>query len=362
MTVSRSPLFLLGRVLLRFDTPAHAVRGNLSAAALTPDGLLWLGADEGTAVERLTRLDAASFGDHQPFDLAGLLDGVQPDQEIDIEGLDYADNYLWFTGSHSAKRKRPKGKTVEQDLERLSEIKTEPNRYLLGRVPLAGGLLHRTCTHPAQPDRQLAAARLQPADQGNALVDALRADPHLGPFFTFPLPGKENGFDVEGLAVRGDRLLLGLRGPVLRGWAIILELEGAEEAPGILTLTPFADEGRSYRKRLLDLDGLGVRDLLLYGDDLFILAGPTLTLSGANRIFRLREVFAGTGDTLTGQAAGRLELVGELPQSDAGDNAEGLALCTWLDQPALLVVYDTPDPRRIPGPGQVLADLFPLPQ
>ncbi len=39
-----------------------------------------------------------------------------------------------------------------------------------------------------------------------------------------PIPGKDNGFDIEGLAVREDRLLLGLRGPVLRGHAFVLEL------------------------------------------------------------------------------------------------------------------------------------------
>ena len=33
------------------------------------------------------------------------------------------------------------------------------------------------------------------------------------------IPGKDNGFDMEGLAVDGDRLLLGLRGPVLRGFS-----------------------------------------------------------------------------------------------------------------------------------------------
>jgi hypothetical protein len=39
-----------------------------------------------------------------------------------------------------------------------------------------------------------------------------------------PLPGKDNGFDVEGLAVFGARLFVGLWGPVLCGWAVILEL------------------------------------------------------------------------------------------------------------------------------------------
>ena len=51
----------------------------------------------------------------------------------------------------------------------------------------------------------------------------LRKDPVLGPFVG--LPSKENGLDIEGLAVRGDTVLLGLRGPVIRGYALVVRLE-----------------------------------------------------------------------------------------------------------------------------------------
>ena len=47
------------------------------------------------------------------------------------------------------------------------------------------------------------------------------------------LPSKDNGLDIEGLAVLGNRVYLGLRGPVLRGRAIILELELEESEPGV---------------------------------------------------------------------------------------------------------------------------------
>ena len=44
------------------------------------------------------------------------------------------------------------------------------------------------------------------------------------------IPGKDNGLDIEGLAVDGHRLLLDPRGPVLRGWSALLEI--AVEARG----------------------------------------------------------------------------------------------------------------------------------
>lgn len=75
------------------------------------------------------------------------------------------------------------------------------------------------------------AAQLRCDDQGNDLTKALRRDGHLRSYFS--IPGKDNGFDIEGLAVVGKKIFLGLRGPVLRGWAVILELalrEGRKKA------------------------------------------------------------------------------------------------------------------------------------
>ena len=79
---------------------------------------------------------------------------------------------------------------------------------------------------------ELTAARLQGDARANQLTKALRNDPHVGRFVPRVLknddidgiPSKDNGFDVEGLAVSGDRVFLGLRGPVLRGWAMVVEL------------------------------------------------------------------------------------------------------------------------------------------
>lgn len=53
------------------------------------------------------------------------------------------------------------------------------------------------------------------------------------------IPSKDNGLDIEGLAVDGRRLLLGLRGPLLRGWSAPLEI-AAEASGGQLRLAPLA--------------------------------------------------------------------------------------------------------------------------
>jgi hypothetical protein len=74
-----------------------------------------------------------------------------------------------------------------------------------------------------QNGKKHTAAQLRGNNRVNDLTEALRGDEHLGSFLT--IPGNDNGFDIEGLAMARERLFLGLRGPVLRGWAVILEVE-----------------------------------------------------------------------------------------------------------------------------------------
>ena len=79
-------------------------RDNLSAVVLR-DIHLWLGGDEGTSIDRMTRDANGNFGDHARFDLKDLLELPAPaKEEIDIEGLDVEGVYVWAIGSHSAKR------------------------------------------------------------------------------------------------------------------------------------------------------------------------------------------------------------------------------------------------------------------
>lgn len=337
------------RVLLHIEhwhRDGADVRDGLSAARLV-DGTLFVACDETAAVEALRRRPDGGFGAHAYFPLAELIDlPGKPDGEADIEGLAHEDGHLWLVGSHSRKRKKPKpGMDAAKALSRLAKVKADANRFLLARLPLAeaeGGL---------RPVRD-GAARLAGDAKGNALTRALARDPHLKAFLR--LPGKDNGLDIEGLAVRGGRVLLGLRGPVLRGWAVVLEIQPAETAPGVLNLQPFPD-GRTWRKHLLDLDGLGVRDLCLDGDDVLVLAGPTMDLPGPFVLHRWRggPAHGRDGDDLV--AAEALPVALRLPHHD--HKPEGMTL---LGDGRLLTVYDEPGEGRKPAPGVVAADVFRL--
>jgi hypothetical protein len=347
---------LLNQVLLTFIDNFKEHREDLSALLLTHQKYLWLGSDETSTIERLSLVDSDQFTDHQQFRVAEFISlPASENEEIDIEGLAYTDNYLWFVGSHSYKRKKPKpDKTDAQNFKRLAKIESEPNRYVLGRIPLINGSLFSSCPHPQNPDVQLNAAKLEVAEQGNLLMTALADDPHLGLFIKASIPGKDNGFDIEGIGVYQNRIFLGLRGPVLRGWAMVLEIELEDSSPGILKLRQIGEAKELYKKHFVWLNGLGIRDLCVDGKDLLILAGPTMDLDGPMQIYRCVN-----GVNLRENIFSNPDFIQDIPYGNREDRAEGMTLFQDVAGiPSLLVVYDSPAKSRLVGDGSVIADVF----
>jgi len=346
------------RILLKFKNSFKNDRKNLSAALLFPKEHLWLGSDETSTIERLTFIPQDDlFAEHQTFHVQDFIKLPKPEnEEIDIEGLAYHDRYLWFVGSHSWKRKKTKPKYNDVDnIARLAEIKTEENRYIIGRIPLVDGNLQQSCPHPENSDITLSAAKLKLADGGNTLTEALATDSHLGNFVKTNIPGKDNGFDIEGIAIYQQKLFLGLRGPVLRGWAVILEISlELDDEEGILKLNSIGAEKQLYKKHFVYLNGLGIRDLQVDEKDLLILAGPSMDLDGPVRLYRWQN---GTNiaENVLSHPAMRLEI----PYGDGDDHAEGIIIFTEYTQtPSLLVIYDAPATARLEGDGGVWADIF----
>ncbi|GGK74613.1 DUF3616 domain-containing protein [Rufibacter glacialis] len=363
----KSPSFT---VELHFD-PTHSitttgkhVRDGLSTVLRTGD-YLWLSCDEQTTLERLKKTGDHTFGEHVHFDLTEYLD--LPDgknSEIDIEGMGVSGGYLWLVGSHSLKRKKPrKEESVDKQIKRLAKVASEANRYLLARIPLVQDIatgeftLSKECKSQEDPSKTLKAAQLIGAHEGNQLMHAIKKDPHLKDFL--PIPGKDNGFDIEGLDMQEGRIFMGLRGPVLRGWAMVLELELEEaEEEGFLQLKTNGD-GLLYKKHFLHLMGKGIRELRIKGDDLYVLAGPTMDLDGTIAVYRWPKAMINSrkGE----QMVHRKELDhlfdvhhGSGPTSGR-DKAEGLGI---FDNEHLLVVFDSPTDDRKAEENIVTADVF----
>ncbi len=359
---------MLGRrianaVRLEFGVGA-TVCANLSGAAFI-DGWLGVAGDETSSLVRLQRLEPASraplrYGAARSFSLASLLDlPAAADEEADLEGIAVCDGYLWVVGSHGLKRKKAKKRSDdERNAKRLSKLALDGNRRLLACLPIEHDADGAPCIVGRSQDGRRA-LRLKGGAHANTLTRLLADDPHFGAYMS--IPGKDNGFDVEGLAVDGNRLLLGLRGPVIRGWSALLELT-IERRKGRLRLAPFRGTGEPLRKHFLQLDGLGVRDLHFVGGDLYLLAGPTMVLDGEIRLYK----WPGAKRALAAnRRAARFEdgLVecDELPHGRGVDRAE--ALCDLPPElargkPGWLVVYDSPGPERKDGDGTVYADLL----
>ncbi|MDP3173319.1 MAG: DUF3616 domain-containing protein [Phenylobacterium sp.] len=325
------------------DQPAH----DISAAAALGD-TLFLAADECAGLEVLHRA-ADGYAEHRRVELRKAFDLPGGDSEMDIEGVAVCDDWLWIVGSHSLTRKKPKkGRPLdEKGLARLTKLNDNHNRMFLGRMPLRplGGGRWDVCTGEYDGRRP---QMLPVGKHVSPLFKILREHPLIGPFTV--ISAKENGLDVEGLIVKADRVGLGLRGPVINGWALIVEVEVHSEAGGL-------ELASGLTTHFLDLGGLGIRDLKRLGDEVLILAGPTMKLDGPTQVFR----WSGWGKrAANGDLLHHPSRVLELPFGDRCDHPEAMAAIEHEGEERLLVVCDAPGPNRLVA-GRVLADVFPLP-
>lgn len=346
--------------------PGALVHANLSGAAFWGDWL-WVVGDEACGVDRLRRLDPVGsetlrFGEVCDFALVDLLDlPGAANEEADLEGMAVSDGWLWVVGSHGLKRKNIKeGRDHAENAKRLSKVTLDANRCLLACLPIEPDASGQPClVRQAKDGRR--SLRLKGDAQANELSRALADDPHFGPYMA--IPGKDNGLDIEGLAVDGTRLLLGLRGPVLRGWSALVEI-AVETQGDQLRLVPLDESGALMRKHFMQLEGLGVRDLHFSGDDLYILAGPTMVLDGEIRVFKwsgAKPLLAANCESVRFETA--LTESVSLPHGRGINRAE--ALCSLPPElmpgkPSWLVLYDAPGADRKDGEYTVLGDLLRL--
>ena len=334
------------------------IRDGISSIAFTGK-YLWIAGDENISIQRLEKLKDGTYGKGRNFFLKDFIDLPSPDDEADIEGMDVEGDYLYIVGSHSYKRKkaREESEDWQKEIQRLSKTKLGPNRNLLARIPIVKDendalVLKKEAQNPKNPEKQLTASKLKHSKKKwSQLTKVLKDDEHLSSFMG--LPGKDNGFDIEGLAVYENKVFLGLRGPVLRGWAIILEVQLAEMEEGFLELKTNED-GNLYKKHFINLYGMGIRELVCQEKDLIILAGPSMDLDGVMEIYRWKN---GTQHD-AGQLVKRedMESLFIFPQEGkvhGRDKAEGLAL---REDNKLFVAYDSPKEERTIGKYKVALD------
>ncbi len=377
-------------ITLEFGEEGKKIAESLSAFVRVDDSF-FAGGDEGVELARLEERDAGKrFELEKLIDLSQWFDLPIPPsadrtkvKEMDLEGMDFdrANQLLWLIGSHSLKRSQAKPKLESaRNLRELSEVKSDANRFFLGCVKLRreSGTFRLSPNGPRTADER--AAQLQGDATTSELLDELRRDELFARFCTKDagIPGKDNGVDIEGLACAPDgRVLVGMRGPVLRGIAVVLELaphrvDSPDTKADRLQLTSIGPDGRKYRRHFLDLAGHGIRDLCWHGDDLLVLAGPTMTLDAPPLIFRWKAAKGAVGKASrdpeqffwrseNALMAEPLGAVGQ-PEVPGKDHAEAI---TWLDPQRLAIGYDSPNkkdemPRLDERTGTVAVDIVKL--
>ena len=340
--------------LAHVDDPIHR---DVSAIAVT-GRTLFAACDETASVERLIfNEDGTGFSAHESFPLGKIFDlPDDADGEMDIEGLEIQDGWLWVTGSHSLKRDDPGSK----GLAGLDDIDWDENRSFLGRVPLidrGNGVFEPVGTIEVMGGETRRARSLSMKEEEGVVRNLLRDDPLIGPFVD--LPCKENGLDVEGLAAHGDTVWLGLRGPVVGAYAMIVEMTLKEKRSKPRRLKPKKYEGGlRYKLYAIDLEGQAIRDLLYCDGTMFVLSGATTDLEAMQSVHRIKN-WPPENEVLLAKQS---ERVIDLPVIRGSDHAEGIAMAEFGDKQQMLIAFDSPDESRIEDKTQSIdVDVFDLP-
>lgn len=313
------------------DDPEDKQRiDNVSAVAFGAEHL-WTASDEKATFERLTRNDnGIVFDKAETFTLKKLFTGFPPtriddptrtEKEADLEGLCFRKgtedkpDRLWITGSHALTRKNYEG---EVTLTLLAKPLSRGNaRTLLGCVDVIAG----------KPIRK--SGRMLPLGEvEGSLVSAIRSSGFTALEDATLRPAKENGLDIEGIAVAENaaahqtKVFLGLRGPVIGPYAIVLEIDVRETESALEIVKPA--ELPACRPHLIHTAGLGIRDLAWHNDGLAVLTGPTMDMDGPFEIRMAAAPVKGWNPNDTG--ARTTVLLKELGSKGGTRRPEGIAL------------------------------------
>ena len=190
-----------------------------------------------------------------PADIAGKEPDVDECSEkaakfkdLDGEAVAHYKQYFYVVGSHGCSR---------------NSNKFRASSFIIARVP-DEVVVKAAAADPKTSDDK------GPVATSYRLSEALLVAPHVKEFFARDLMTK-NGLNIEGLAVVDGKLYAGLRAPVLKKNAYLIEvdLDALFDASRTISL------GKEVREIELDLEGRGVRDLAVLADGrVLILSGP----------------------------------------------------------------------------------------
>ena len=169
--------------------------------------------------------------------------------ELDAEGVAFADGDFFVVGSHGRPRHEAEAKK-----EAKNKAKAEASRYVFRiRFDLNGVDHDARLTGPVE------------IKTSTKLPKFIKDWPELAPSFDRSL--EDNGLTIEGVAVKGEKIYFGMRGPVL-----------PDKSAAILSVPLLAlFDGQSGNPQLHHVNlekSRGVRDLVAFENGFLLIAGP----------------------------------------------------------------------------------------
>ena len=310
--ISRACLALdlepLGRVEVYGEIRAPE---DISAIAKVGSFLL-IASDEAAGMDRsenyLQVLKQVGFNRYAVHQDILLVKGAKA-EEMDIEGIAVDGNTVFVVGSHSSLRKRlSPDKNYQTNRSRFldSEIDTQKSRNRLCRLTV---------------DSEGKGSKIEFTNLG----DIIRGDPVLRTFSQ--IPGKENGVDIEGIAVKETWLYVGFRSPVFRGnYVPVMKFQFH---------TP-----TDYELLFVNLGGRGIRDITAVSDGFLIVAGPPGDVDGSYQLYHWDGQDVIPGKDRDSRDIGTVKLLGGIPLP-ANGKAEGVVVLQELPTSyEIVIVYD----------------------
>ncbi len=231
---------------MKLSAPIEFARRCDASGGIAVSADQWVGANDEDNVLRLYSTAGGAPVNDRLIDLDQFLEiAGEPDQrEADLESATTFGDLVFWIGSHSQSRK--------------GRGRLNRHRLFATKTGGAGGVATRIEGY-GKPCKTLRSALVkEPRLKNYALEDAIL------------LPPKDSGgFNIESLCadLACQRLWLGLRNPIPTAGALLVPLENprkvVEDAAPPLLGDPL----------LLDLGGLGFRDMVVIGEDYLILAG-----------------------------------------------------------------------------------------
>ena len=277
---------------------------------------LLVGADEGTGPDgdiNIIQVLSRQADDQYVVsnDIVVFTGDKENGRELDIEGIAVEGEYIYVVGSHSSKRKRVKAdKSYKKNRKTFNHknIEDESNRDWLYRLKVN--------------------AQMQLTEnKAITLREIIQKNKVLKTFSQ--IPDKENGIDIEGIAVVDDWIYVGFRGPVFRNnYVPVLKLK-------------FDDAENSASLLWVNFGGGGIRDMAKVDDGFLIISGPVGDEPGAYSVHHWDGRDMIPGKKREQAEIGRMIKLGEI-DSPEGGKAEGILVLeeTDIGSYKFMVIFD----------------------